>query len=206
MCSACGRCKWLLQKLPFPPQQQIQWVSQQTRHFMRDVISWQRSLAKLLHVWIFSRTRQLLHFSIRARQIRHLRMLLVRNTKTSLACDFWSPYTNCTWCFPSRSKPCTTPSWRQRCQVSSLSIIENPCRTDALQGISAVSSTRISAPSPIPHFHHFQNKSGAFWFKQRSAKTMCKKSNSKRKQSLKRFPSMGHQKILTHVLRHPTAP
>lgn len=82
-------------------------VSQQTRHFMRDVISWQGSLAKLLHVWIFSRTRQLLHFSIRARQIRHLRMLLVRNTKTSLAGDFWSPYTNCTWCFPSRSKPCT---------------------------------------------------------------------------------------------------
>lgn len=50
----------------------------------------------------------------------------------------------------------------------------------ALQGISAVSSTRISAPSPIPHVHHFQNKSGAFWFKQRSAKTMCKKSIQKK--------------------------
>ena len=186
MCNACGRCKWLLQKLPFPPQQQIQWVN-------KHVISWEMSfhdrgsLAKLLHVWIFSRTRQLLHFSIRARQIRHLRMLLVRNTKTSLAGDFWSPYTNCTWCFPKPIQAMHSSPGRHRKvrnarhPAGSVQVVKmcQSLRTHAgfyaLQGISAVSSTRISAPSPIPHFHHFQNKSGAFWFKQGSAKTMRKK-------------------------------
>ena len=58
--------------------------------------------------------------------------------------------------------------------MSIMSIIENPCRTDALQGISAVSSTRISAPSPIPHFGSTSKIMTAFWFKQRGAKTCVK--------------------------------
>ncbi len=83
LCKPCGRCKWL-QKLPFPPQQQVQWVNKRafTNTSFHERCHWQSFCISE------SLAHQLLHFPIRDNllRIRHLHMLLVRNTKTSLTC------------------------------------------------------------------------------------------------------------------------
>ena len=83
MCKPCGRCKWL-QKLPCPPQQQVQWVNKRafTNTSFHERCHWQSFCISE------SLAHQLLHFPIRDNllRIRHLHMLLVRNTKTSLTC------------------------------------------------------------------------------------------------------------------------